>query len=160
MTPPEAIRAAYEILPARMQSRQATVQLLAIQQQEDPEQLRRQVGGPARGLWQFEKGGGVRGTLRHPSSRPHALKLCAALQADPVEQAVYAELEHNDILAAGFARLLLWTDPRPLPPVGEVAEGWALYLRVWRPGAAKRDSEGLRRKWSVSYAKALELARA
>jgi hypothetical protein len=31
-----------------------------------------------------------------------------------------------------FARLLLWTDPRAMPR--EMDEGWACYLRNWRPG--------------------------
>ena len=41
------------------------------------------------------------------------------------------------MLAAGIARLLLWTDPKPLPkrfePRAE-AQAWSYYERVWRPG--------------------------
>ncbi|MNL86831.1 hypothetical protein D3C87_2157110 [compost metagenome] len=38
------------------------------------------------------------------------------------------------MLAAGVARLLLWTDPKTLPSIGDVDAAWALYLRTWRPG--------------------------
>lgn len=58
MTPKDAINAAYQLLPESMNSRAATVLLLAIQRQEDPQQRRAQVldggrKGPARGLWQL-----------------------------------------------------------------------------------------------------------
>jgi hypothetical protein len=47
---------------------------------------------------------------------------------------IYSELERDDVLAAGFARLLLFSDPRPLPDVSQQYEAWDLYLRTWRPG--------------------------
>ncbi|MFC0669487.1 Arm DNA-binding domain-containing protein [Azotobacter chroococcum] len=68
----------------------------------------------------------------------------------PQRQAVYAALEHDDILAAAFARLLLWTDPAPLPAVGEVAKSWDLYVRTWRPGKPHRN------RWDVCYAQAMD----
>lgn len=161
MTPLEAINGAYALLPGRMNSPAATVLLLAIQYQEDPQRLQAQVGGPARGLWQFEKGGGVTGVLTHPASRSFAMHACAELGVTPTTASIMAALERgDDRLDAALARLLLWTDGAPLPPVGDVAGGWACYLRVWRPGAAKRDAEGLRRKWSVNYARALDTYRA
>jgi hypothetical protein len=66
-------------LPASMDSPQARVLLIAIALQESRLTHRDQivkgkkpgVKGPALGLWQFEKGGGVRGVLRHPASKPH-----------------------------------------------------------------------------------------
>ncbi|XFB08402.1 hypothetical protein AAGT13_00040, partial [Azotobacter salinestris] len=81
---------------------------------------RRQIGGPARGWWQFEQGGGVAGVLRHPASAGYARGVCTARKVSPEPGIVWAELEHDDTLAAAFARLLLWTDPAPLPEVGEV----------------------------------------
>ena len=60
------------------------------------------------------------------------------MAGDP--DAIYAALEYDDVLAAGVARLLLWTDPKALPPVGDVDAAWALYLRTWRPGKPKPDS--------------------
>ncbi|ASL27341.1 hypothetical protein [Azotobacter chroococcum] len=145
-----AIAPALALLPARMNSPQAEALLLAIGLQESSLIHRRQVGGPARGLWQFEQGGGVRGVLLHPLSRPHALAVCEARGIAPVPSAVYAVLEHDDILAAAFARLLLWTDPAPLPEVGEVANGWDYYQRTWRPGKPHRD------RWDDCYARTMD----
>lgn len=156
-----AIAPALALLPARMSGTLADLMLLAITRQEDPDQHRRQwPTGPARGLWQFEQGGGVHGVLNHPSSRPHALSVCAARGVQPTAAAVHAALEGDDILAAAVARLLLWTDPGPLPPAGEVSRAWELYLRTWRPGAYSRGTPeqraALRRKWSINYARAME----
>ncbi|TKD32607.1 hypothetical protein [Azotobacter chroococcum] len=145
-----AIAPALALLPARMKSPQAEALLLAIGLQESGLAHRRQIGGPARGLWQFEQGGGVRGVLLHPLSRPHALAACEARSVKPSAAAVYAELEHDDILAAAFARLLLWTDPASLPAVGEVGAAWDLYLRTWRPGKPHRN------RWDAGYAKAMD----
>lgn len=138
------------LLPARMTSPQAEVMLLAIGLQESRFTHRRQIGGPARGFWQFEKGGGVAGVLRHPSSKDIAVRVCDARGVAPVAEQVYQRLEHDDVLAAAFARLLLWTDPRPLPAQGEVTAAWDLYLRTWRPGKPHRQT------WDALYAQALE----
>jgi hypothetical protein len=40
----------------------------------------------------------------------------------------------DDMLACVFARLLLWTDPRPLPASEDA--GWAAYLLVLAPWEA------------------------
>ncbi|MGV6475342.1 hypothetical protein [Azotobacter vinelandii] len=145
-----AIAPALALLPARMNSPQAEAMLLAIGLQESGMIHRRQIGGPARGIFQFEQGGGVRGVLRHPASRPHALAVCDARGVEPTDASVYATLEHDDILAAAFARLLLWTDPAPLPAVGEVARSWDLYVRTWRPGKPHRN------RWDACYAQAMD----
>lgn len=145
-----AIAPALALLPARMSSREAEVQMLAIGLQESRFQHRRQIGGPARGFWQFEQGGGVRGVLRHSASREHALAVCRIRNVIATEGAVYAALEHDDVLAAAFARLLLWTDPKALPALGDEQAAWDLYLRTWRPGKPHRHT------WDALYAKALE----
>ena len=44
----------------------------------------------------------------------------------------------------------LWTDPAPLPAVGEIQQAWALYLRTWRPGKPHRQT------WDALYAQAME----
>lgn len=160
-TPMEPLNAAFELLPERMRSAQAVVILLAIQLQEAPNQEQRQVGGPAVGIFQMEKGGGIAGVLRHSASRPYALSVCKALGVAPTKEAVYAALQStDDVLDAAFARLLLWTDAALLPAIGDVTGAWELYLRTWRPGAHSRGSENqraaLRRKWSINYAKAME----
>ena len=56
--------AAYSLLPAEMESAEATALLLSIGLQESQFTHRRQVGGPARGFYQFELSG-VQGVLRH-----------------------------------------------------------------------------------------------
>lgn len=56
-----AIAPALAMLPARMRSDAAEVLLLAIGLQESGLIHRHQIGGPAHGLLQFERGGGVRG---------------------------------------------------------------------------------------------------
>lgn len=122
-------------LPAKFDTPEARVLLIAIGLQESRLKHRFQVvagkpgaKGPARGLWQFERGGGVRGILRHPASKPYL----PYLSGDEAE--LWASLEHSDELAARCARLLLWTDPRALPKRGDATAGWNYYIRVWRPG--------------------------
>jgi hypothetical protein len=144
-----AIVPAFALLPARMSSPEAEAMLLAIGLQESSLIHRRQIGGPARGLWQFEFGG-VRGVLLHPLSRPHVLAACEARGLKASVAAIHGALEYDDILAAAFARLLLWTDPAPLPAVGEVAKSWDYYLRTWRPGKPHRN------RWDACYAQAMD----
>jgi hypothetical protein len=113
----------------------ARVMLLAIGLQESRFTHRVQMGnGPARGLWQFEKGGGVRGVIKHPTSADRCDALCKIRGVVVESDAVWRALAKDDVLAAGFARLLLLTDPKPLPSVDDTEGAWAYYLRNWRPG--------------------------
>ncbi|MNG31598.1 hypothetical protein D3C84_1174300 [compost metagenome] len=68
----------------------------------------------------------------------------------PVNEAVYVAIEHDDVLAAALARLLLWTDPGKLPKLGDEQGAWDLYLRTWRPGKPHPET------WPALYAQALE----
>lgn len=145
----QAITPALALLPARMSSIEAEVMLLAIGLQESRFKHRRQIGGPARGFWQFERGGGVAGVLRHAASREHAVRVCDARGVSPVSEQVYQRLEHDDVLAAAFARLLLWTDAWSLPALGEASRAWDLYIRTWRPGKPHRST------WDSLYEQAL-----
>ena len=142
------IPTALSLLPAPMESFAARAMLLAIAGQESGYRYRRQVGGPARGWWQFEAGGGVVGVLEHPASRGAAGEVLATLgYAGATAAQIHAALEHNDVLAAVFARLLLWTDPRPLPQsVLSGVDGWAIYLATWRPGKPRPQT------WAGYYA--------
>ena len=144
------IAAALSLLPDHMTSPEAELMMLAIGLQESRFEHRHQIGGPAHGFWQFELGGGVRGVLTHSSSRDYARSLCAARGVSPSASSVFAAIEHDDILAAGFARLLLWTDSRPLPATGEVQEAWRYYIRNWRPGKPHEKT------WAPLYAEAME----
>lgn len=145
-----AIAQALKLLPANMASPEAEVLLLAIGLQESRFTHRRQIGGPARGLWQFERNGGVLGVLEHPASRGYAVSVCKMRGVEPLPTAVYAALEHDDVLAAAFARLLLWTDSKALPEVGEIGAAWDYYLRTWRPGKPHRHT------WEVLYGRAMD----
>lgn len=150
----QAIEPAFQLLPARMESAEATLMLLAIGLQESRFEHRRQIKGPARSFWQAEKGGGmVHGVLRHPATRKHALAACDARGVQPVDETVYVAIEHDDVLAAALARLLLFTDPFPLPKLGDAAGAWDYYLRTWRPGKPHPQT------WPGLYAQALEVVR-
>lgn len=163
----KAIKPAFTLLPARMRSREALVMLLAIGLQESEFKHRRQMGsGIARGWLQFEKMGGVAGVIKHRSSKSIAAEFCGerGIKQGSSEaafiDAVYNALEHDDVLAMGFGRLLLWTDPKPLPALNDTESAWQLYLRTWRPGAYTRGTAeqkaALRKKWGGYYAQAMQ----
>lgn len=134
------IPAALDQLPSKMDTPEARAMLLAIGMQESRFKWREQIGGgPAHGFWQFERGGGVRGVLRHPVTKPiidPVLELFGYHDTDPLvrERVCYALICHNDIIACVFARLLLWTVPGKLAQQHEPARGWRQYLDAWRPG--------------------------
>ena len=145
-----AIEPALLLLPEKMTSPQAELMLLCIGLQESRFVHRRQIKGPARSYWQAEQGGGmVHGVLRHPLTKAHALAVCAARGVPPDDASVYAAIEHDDVLAAALARLLLWTDPARLPALGDADAAWDLYLRQWRPGKPHPAT------WPALYAQAL-----
>ena len=121
------------LLPKLLTSRDSKVMLLAIALQESGLKHRIQIMGPARGLWQFERIG-VAGVLEHAASRVMALEVCEGRGVVPEPRNVHDALARDDLLACAFARLNLFTDPRPLPRAGETAAAWATYKRVWRPG--------------------------
>jgi hypothetical protein len=145
-----AVNPALSLLPPKMDSDAARVEMLAITLQEaDGIHRVQHGGGPAHGLWQFEEGGGVRGVMRHPASRDFARAVCSTRRVPFVLRAVWEALPHDDILSAAFARLLLWTDFKPLPGVdAPAAEGWAYYERNWRPGKPHPE------KWPACHAAA------
>lgn len=171
MTPREVrngpVAEALLLLPAKMTSPQAELMLLAIGLQESELKYRRQHGnGPARSLWQGEQGGGmVAGLLgfHNQDVQDLARGLCAVRGVPAQPRAVWEAIEHDDVLAAGLARLLLFTDPARLPGLGDEEGAWQLYLRTWRPGAFTRGSAAkraeLRQKWVMNYAQALEVER-
>ncbi|MGB3276095.1 MAG: hypothetical protein WBA82_07900 [Castellaniella sp.] len=138
----EIMEPALDLLPAKMGSIEARIMLLAIALQESGlahrwqvvDRSRPWIKGPARGLLQFERGGGVKGVLTHAASRDYAADVCLARGVVAAPQQVYDALDRDDILAVALGRLLLWTDPRALPAVGDHLGAWNLYQRVWRPG--------------------------
>jgi hypothetical protein len=147
-----AIFPALVILPPSMASPQAWHQMLAAGLQESGLCARCQVlpgggRGPAHGLWQNELGG-VRAVMGNALTRDHAATLCAARSVAVDAQAVWQAMESDDVLAAGFARLLLWADSKPLPEDHEQDAGWVLYLDAWRPGKPRPQD------WPANWARA------
>lgn len=143
--------AAFALLPSRMDTPAARAMLLAIGLQESRLSARVQYNhGPAKSLWQFEVAG-VAGVLTHSASKAHIYAALLTLNYPPATTAVHTAIEHNDVLAAVCARLLLWTDAKPLPDATETEAAWSLYLRCWRPGRPHRDT------WNANYAKAWSL---
>lgn len=147
-----AIVPALKLLPPKMSDKRAVVMMLAIGLQESRLIHRRQIKGPARGLWQFERGGGVRGVLNFHSTHDLAKHIALDRIGKGDANSVYESLEHDDVLAAVFARLLLWTDPRSLPAIGDAQGAWNLYARTWRPGRPHRHT------WDALYKQATDFA--
>lgn len=120
--------------PVSFASPQVKVMLLTIALQESNCAFRRQVGGPARSYWQFERGGGVAGVINHPVVGPWLKTFCGQLDIPFTAPVIYEAMAWCDPLAVTMARLLLWTDRSSIPPVGSVDDAWIYYLRNWRPG--------------------------
>jgi hypothetical protein len=146
----DAINPALEMLPAKLTSDQARTMLLAIGRQESGFAARRQRNdGPARGFWQFERNG-VLGVMHHSTTGAMAFEFIDRCGVEYGSTHVLDALETDDVLAAGIARLYLWTDPRPLPAIGDVTGAWDLYERVWRPGKPSYT------RWQSAYGQAVE----
>lgn len=139
-----------EVLPAKFNTIDSTLLLLVIGLQESRFLHREQIGGPARSFWQFERGGGVTGVLTHPSTAKHAHAVCVLRGIAPTKEAVYARMLDDDLLGCAFARLLLYSDPRPVPVAGDADSGWDYYLRNWRPGKPYRGT------WDELYQLAMQ----
>jgi hypothetical protein len=163
MITPEIVRAVREalaLLPPAMDTIEAHVEMYAIGLQESRFEHRRQlVGnpprptGPAKGFWQFERGGGCRGVVEHDASRYWMSSVCKARGVAFSATAIWNALEKDDVLAAAAARLLLFTDPKKLPEVGKADEAWNCYKRTWRPGKPHRQT------WDALYANAVLVAK-
>jgi len=146
----EIIPKASTLLPAIPFTPESNVMLLAIGLQESRFKHRKQIKGPARGFWQFEKLGGTMGVLTHRKTFSTATALAAERLGDIRPRVVNEALAEDDILACAFARLLLWTDPAPLPKLGQTEKTWAYYLRNWRPGKPHRQT------WDALYDQAVK----
>lgn len=120
-------------LPAAMDSPEARLMLLAIALQESGLRAREQNGGPARGLWQFERNG-VLAVMHHTRTADVVFHWCESNDITYGSNAIYERLALDDELACVFARLLLWSDPRALPEIGDCMGAFDVYERSWRPG--------------------------
>lgn len=157
--PRKEIDTAFSLLPMAMDTRSARIEHAAIGFQETKFKERRQLilkdgrlvpEGPAVSYWQFENGklAGINGVLTHRATADLAAKVCAYCGVDAERMAVWRAMQDDDVLGAAFARLLMYTDPRPLP--GNEVDGWAMYLRTWRPGKPHPGA------WADSYAAAIK----
>ncbi len=156
----EVVNPALEYLPKHLTSDKARVMLVAICLQESSfdnaklasrwQRLNGGDKGPARGLPQFEIGG-IQGVFKHGASLELLRLLCRDRDVNYDPKAIWARLEYDDVLAVACARLLLWTDPKPLPEVDDRAGAWNLYAkRLWRPGKPHPE------RWPGNHAKARE----
>ena len=128
-----------KLLPPKFDTPEARVMMLAIGMQESRFLYRKQIGGPARGFFQFEEGGGVRGVLKHPSTKRIIQDVIFKLGI-PAEEC-YNCLSEDDDLAAAFCRLLLYTDPKTLPSLTcDPGEAWECYIRNWMTGKPHRHT--------------------
>jgi hypothetical protein len=153
------IPAALSLLPGGMDSLEARAMLLAIGLQESGFNARVQGGhgttagtGPAHGFWQFERAGGVAEVLQRTT---HVVEpICQTLLYTPTARVIHMAMSDNDVLAAVFARLLLWLDPLAMPGSEDHAKGWTIYLRNWRPGKPRPNA------WPANFVRAWETVRA
>lgn len=138
--------AAFSLLPDEMWSPEATALLLSIGLQESRFEFRRQIGGPAKSFFMFELAG-IKGVLSHADSAdPIAAVLRRLRYPTATPNELLAAVEHNDVLAACFARCLLWTLPNRLPRASEGREAYQQYISAWGPGKPRPDS------WTTNYA--------
>jgi len=131
-------------------SQESRVLLVAIAGQEMSWTYRLQIGAPqyGRGFWSFESAG-IQAVATHTASAAKSLALADALAIPHVLDTAHEAIAWNDVFAVGMARLLLWTDPAPLPPVGDQQGGWSLYLRTWNPGTPRPAD------WPANYTAAV-----
>jgi len=146
---------AYALLPAKMDSRAASIQVIATCLQESGLVHRVQFGGgPAHGLAQFElgrpgMGSGVTGVYEHPASREALRTVCQARGVDFAPVAIWNALVTDDVLAMALARLGYWTNTKPMPVVGDGDGAWNYYLATWHPGKPRKAD------WAGNYAAAM-----
>jgi len=146
----------FKFLPVQMDTKPARVLMHAIGQQESRFEYRKQMGGgPAHGFWQFERGtrasrGGCWGIWLHEASRYWLADICKKRGVEFTPDAIHKAIVNDDILAAACARLLLFTDAKSLPAIGDVDAAWNCYAkRTWRPGKPHRAT------WDHFYANAV-----
>ncbi len=150
------IPAALWMLPEKMDSTNARVMLMAIGMQESKFKNRRQIVGyqplaygPARGWWMFEQGG-IRGVQNHKASSPIINDVLSKMEYATDANTSHFAVEHNDILACIYARLLLYTDAKPLPYPGNEEDSWTYYVENWRPGKPHKEY------WRDNYQAAMQ----
>lgn len=157
--PRAAVDLAFSLLPDTWNTLAARRQHCAIGHQETGYISRRQLvtvegrlqpQGPAVSFWQFEKGqlAGINGVLTHRATAKHAAFVCRERGVSADRRSVWQLMQTDDVLGAAFARLLMYSDPKAVPT--GPSEGWAMYLRTWRPGKPHPS------RWGLAWQFALE----
>lgn len=136
------IRAALGLLPLKMDSNQARAMLIKIGICESELKARRQIVngkpiGPAAGLWQFERGG-IIGVMRHRLTNKHLRDLCKVMGTPFDLETIWQDIQTDDILAAGLARLNLYWYHMALPAASDEQGSYDQYIAIWRPGKPSR----------------------
>ena len=108
--------------------------------------------GAGRGLWQMRIDD-VSRLLTTNSTKERSEAISNKYVGSVHPHAVWATLEYNDVLAAIFARLMLWPDPAALPAPAAVNERAALdyYIRCWRPNSPREKD------WTVNWRATVEM---
>ena len=140
--PAAAIDKAFSILPAKMDTRHARITLAAIGYQESKYQSRRQI---------IKKDGKLVPEGPAASTEMAAKEVCRLCGVLPERMSVWERMQFDDVLGAAFARLLMWTDSGRIPT--SESEGWAMYLRTWRPGKPHPE------EWPASWRYALSVVK-
>ena len=150
-----SVESGLALLPANMTSNAARVMLIAIAGQESDWVYRVQHGGgPARGLLQFERPGGVRAVLVDHRTKALAAEVLGKLGYSGInEHGAWEKLAEDDVLAAAFGRLFLWQHPKPLPNPRDANACWTYYLDQWRPGKPHPD------RWPTRHQIAIDIIR-
>lgn len=165
MTPSDfrliVLPAAMSVFPAHLSTPEAQALILAIGLQESDFEHRQQLIGNHRNWWESMKGPavsffqferiGIAEVLRHHATSDDAFEFTQRLGYPTDVGTLWEALKHNDLLAAGFARLALRRVPEALPGPQDVDEGWKQYLQVWRPGKPRpeRWHSRYRRAWGI-----------
>lgn len=175
----EVIVPALALFPVGYDSPGARCQLVAIAKQESDLQHVRQLNGPARSLWQFERIGVLGVTQNHKVDDLAAIA-CREAKIACSADLIMRRIEVDHLLACRLARLNLWVDKHALPHPSRAQEQYAFdyYVRTWRPGACvdpdthpskfppgseayakqARRREDARERWHRSWALAVEAA--
>lgn len=133
-----------------LDSPEARVMLMAIAGQESAWSHRRQIGGPARSYWQFEKGGGVAGVLAGRQTGPWVKEFCDTIDIPFDAATIFEAMAWSDHLAVAMARFNLWLVPGALPALGAQDRAWTYYVGQWRPGKPHPAA------WPANYQTALK----
>lgn len=127
---------AYSLLPLKMDTDDARIQIMATGFQESNFETRRQANnGPAVGFFQFERIG-IKGVIENPSVTKLVHSLCKEFGIEFSTEAIWNALQSDryDSFAFCLARLNYWISPRALPPLRNLQKSWDMYVKTWRPG--------------------------